>query len=335
VQVRDANRDELESVLTAAHAVWGRGRALEDFVAFHLALADSPWGREHSRYLVRADDTDRPLSALRIDSLAGRLDDRPVRIAELGALFTIPEARGRGHASALLGRALEEARQAGHDLAMLVASMPQSLYERAGFDPLPASETACRTVMPAPWPKEPAWLRSGDDPLARIPGLRRGGEDDLPAIAAIHAEETAQQRLRIDRDPAAWEFVLMKTGMPRGRGTDEDRFWVIERGGRVKAYVFLQAESPTLRWREHGALRDARVLLAELFWCALSVARRRRLERIEGWQMPEILTLGPLYPASQRSRKTDRPMLRSLDPALVAPVFANEEECRLWELDAL
>ena len=55
MQVRDARRDELVSVLTAAHAVWGRGRALKDFVAFHLDLADSSWGREHSRYLVGAD----------------------------------------------------------------------------------------------------------------------------------------------------------------------------------------------------------------------------------------------------------------------------------------
>ena len=37
MQVRDASRDELVSVLTAAHAVWGRGRALEDFVAFEVA----------------------------------------------------------------------------------------------------------------------------------------------------------------------------------------------------------------------------------------------------------------------------------------------------------
>ncbi len=335
MQVRDASRDEIVSLLTGAHAVWGRGGAVADFVAFHLALADSSWGREHSRYLVGADDTGRPVSALRIDSLAGRLDDRPVRIAEMGALFTVPEARGRGHASALLDQALEEARRAGHDLAMLVSSITQSLYGRAGFGPLPASETACRTAMPAPWPKEPAWLRAGDDPLDRIAGLRRGGEDDLAAIAAIHAQETAQQRLRIERDPAAWEFALMKAGMPRGRGRDEDRFWVIERGGRVQAYVLLQAEPPTLRWREHGALPDARDLLADLFWCALSLARRRRLDRIEGWHVPGILTLGPLYPASQRRRKTDRVMLRSLDPALRVPAFANEDECRLWELDAL
>ena len=189
--------------------------------------------------------------------------------------------------------------------------------------------------MPAPWPKEPPWLRAGDHPLDRIAGLRRGGEDDLAAIAAIHAEETAHQRLRVERDPAAWEFVLMKSGMPRGRGHDEDRFWVIERGGRVQAYLLLQAEPPGLRWREHGALQDARDLLADLFWCALSLARRCRLDRIEGWQMPEILTVGPLYPASQRRRKKDLVMLRSLDPAGRTPVFASEDECRLWELDAL
>src|SRR2546422_9900731 len=103
--------------------------------------------------------------------------------------------------------------------------MPQSLYERAGFDSLPASETASRTAMPAPWPKEPAWLSSGDDPLARIAGLRRGGEDELAAIAAIHAGETGPQRLRVDRDPGAGGFGLLEVGMAPGRGRDEGRVW--------------------------------------------------------------------------------------------------------------
>jgi len=332
--VKDVSHDEIDGVLTAAHAVWGRGLGLDDFLAFHLSLARSPWGRAHARHLAGLDDAGGPLSALRIDSHAGRLDGTPVRIALLGMLFTVPEARGRGHASALVEQALEHARRTGHDLAMLVSKMPQTLYGRLGFRGFPASEVACRSVMPAPWPGEPAWLRAGEDPLGRLPGLRRGGEDDLAAITAIHDGEIAGQRLRIERDAAAWEFNFLKARMPRGRTRETDRFWVIERQGRVEAYVLLQAEPPTLRWREHGALPEARALLADLFWCALSLARRRRLERIEGWFMPEVLTLGPLYPASQRDRKTNLVMLRSLDEAGAPPVFAREDECRLWEMDA-
>jgi len=332
--VKQVGHDEIESVLTAAHAVWGRGLGLDDFLAFHLALADSPRGRAHTHYLAGADDAGHPHSALRIDSHTGRLDGARVSIALLGMLFTIPEARGRGHASVLVEQALEHARRTGHDLAMLVSKMPQSLYGRLGFRALPASEVACRSVLPAPWPAEPAWLRAGEDPIGHIAGLRPGVEGDVAAIAAIHAGETAGQRLRIERDADSWEFDLLKARMPRGRTREMDRFWVIEREGRVDAYVLLQAEPPTLRWREHGALPEARALLADLFWCALSLARRRRLERIEGWLMPEVLTLGPLYPASQRDRKTNLVMLRPLDEAGPPAVFAREVECRLWELDA-
>ncbi len=333
--MREVGGDAIEDVLTPAHAVWGRGIGLEDFLAFHRALHDSPWGRAHSRYLAGVDEAGRLLGALRIDSQAGRLDGAAVRIAHVGMLFTVENARGRGHATALVEVAIERTRGAGHAVAMLVSKIPQTLYGRLGFVPLPASEIACRSVMPAPWPGEPAWSRAGEDPLGRIPGLRPGGEGDLAAIAVIHAAETERQRLRVDRDPDAWNFNLMKARMPRGRAQEPDRFWVIERRGRVEAYVLLQAEPPTLRWREHGALEEARDRLADLFWCALSVARRRRLERLEGWFMPEALTLGTLYPASRRSRKTNLVMLRPLEPAAAPPVFAREDECRLWELDSL
>ena len=112
-------------------------------------------------------------------------------------------------------------------------------------------------------------------------------------------------------------------------------FWVIERGGRVDAYVLLGAGQPTLRWREHGARRGAEDLLVDLFWSVLAWARGAGLQRIEGWCMPEVLTVQPLYPTSDRSRKGSVPMLRALDPKTPLPDFRREDECRLWELDAI
>jgi ribosomal protein S18 acetylase RimI-like enzyme len=58
------------------------------------------------------------------------------RTAQIEDLATLEEHRGRGYASALVVRALEEARQAGCDLCFLVADAedwPKLLYARLGF----------------------------------------------------------------------------------------------------------------------------------------------------------------------------------------------------------
>jgi GNAT superfamily N-acetyltransferase len=82
-------------------------------------------GVEHPR--------DRPLDRLAPDD--ARLDDRaarPVAVVE-------PAHRGRGHATAIVLRALEEARNGGHELTFLIADendWPKELYARLGFGPI-------------------------------------------------------------------------------------------------------------------------------------------------------------------------------------------------------
>lgn len=59
--------------------------------------------------------------------------------AQIEDVVTLPEHRGRGYASAVVVKALEEARLAGNDLVFLLADdedWPKELYARLGFDPL-------------------------------------------------------------------------------------------------------------------------------------------------------------------------------------------------------
>ena len=59
--------------------------------------------------------------------------------AQIEDLVTLPEHRGRGYASALVVKALEEARLTGNDLVFLLADdedWPKALYARLGFEPL-------------------------------------------------------------------------------------------------------------------------------------------------------------------------------------------------------
>jgi ribosomal protein S18 acetylase RimI-like enzyme len=59
--------------------------------------------------------------------------------AQVEDVYTAPEARGGGHARALVTHALAVAREGGHDLTFIVADAddtPKELYSRLGFDPL-------------------------------------------------------------------------------------------------------------------------------------------------------------------------------------------------------
>jgi ribosomal protein S18 acetylase RimI-like enzyme len=77
---------------------------------------------------------------------AAVVDDIPVsstdlysdgRTAQIEDVGTLPHQRGQGHASAVVMRALEEARAMGHEFVFLSAdarSWPKELYRRLGFD---------------------------------------------------------------------------------------------------------------------------------------------------------------------------------------------------------
>jgi ribosomal protein S18 acetylase RimI-like enzyme len=84
------------------------------------ALGDRPLG-------VRSGDgTLVAISKLRSDGRTAQIED----------VYTAPEARGRGFARALIGRAIELAGEGGHDLLFIVADdadWPKLLYGRLGF----------------------------------------------------------------------------------------------------------------------------------------------------------------------------------------------------------
>ena len=61
------------------------------------------------------------------------------RTAQIEDVATLPEARGRGYASAVVLTALEGAQRGGHDFVFLVADdadWPKELYVKLGFEPI-------------------------------------------------------------------------------------------------------------------------------------------------------------------------------------------------------
>jgi predicted GNAT family acetyltransferase len=60
-------------------------------------------------------------------------------VAQVEDVYTIPEARGRGYARALVTHAAGLARSEGHQLTFIVADdndWPKQLYAKVGFEPV-------------------------------------------------------------------------------------------------------------------------------------------------------------------------------------------------------
>jgi predicted GNAT family acetyltransferase len=60
-------------------------------------------------------------------------------VAQVEDVYTVPEERNRGHARALVTKAVEVARAVGYELVFIVADAddwPRHLYRRIGFEPV-------------------------------------------------------------------------------------------------------------------------------------------------------------------------------------------------------
>jgi GNAT superfamily N-acetyltransferase len=333
LHTRAATPDEMATVLRASHTVWGEGMSPDAYLAYNRTMKESRWGRERYRFILGIAAGDAIVAALELYSLEGELHGRSVRIAGVGALFTLPEHRGRGFAAALVETVLGRARRDRFGLALLLSDIDGAYYTRLGFSALPAGEASCVTALPAPWPGEPAWV-SEADPLRGVPGLRFCGPAEVEALGRLHEADESAAVLRLTRDRRSWEQLFLKTDAGRRlRGEGETVFWIIDDHAGPAAYAVVRDRPGALRWLEHGARPGGERRLDDLFWAAIARARRRGLARLEGWSLPSGAAGKTLYPIARRARRRPLPMVRLLEPGLTLSGLRNETDCRIGALD--
>jgi ribosomal protein S18 acetylase RimI-like enzyme len=114
-----------------------------------------PWGTpEVARQLLDAKlrvPVETRFFAVIVDGTVASYSDLYIdgEIAQVEDVATMPEQRGRGYASAVVLRAVEEARAAGAELVFLVADAedwPKELYRRLGFEEIGANVKLLRTT---------------------------------------------------------------------------------------------------------------------------------------------------------------------------------------------
>ena len=174
-QLTDRERDDY---FRGVQPIWGGGLNPERFISFQRRLADS---REAGQryHLLGLFDGERILSAMKSYDLSGSYAGAPLRVFGIGAVFTPPALRRRGHARRMLELALAEHRSRGFDAAVLFSDIGAEYYERLGFRALESVEcTADPDELPRGGAAHP--VATGDEEiLVRVFARARTGDGEL------------------------------------------------------------------------------------------------------------------------------------------------------------
>src|SRR5437588_7196703 len=148
----------LQQVLDQTFPLWHEGLTRANYGRLYAAQLATAWGRGH---LHRAGlvDAGRVLVSAKVYRLDATLDGADVRIAGIGAVFTAPEARGRGCARELIERVLDQeagdgthggnggsAADGGAAMALLFSEIGPDYYARLGFEVVPTSDLSLKVI---------------------------------------------------------------------------------------------------------------------------------------------------------------------------------------------
>lgn len=192
-------------------------------------LDDRTLQPDDTRILIR---NGRLLSSVQIFPRRVRIGDRHVLCGGIGNVATDTGARGAGLASMVMQDAIDQLRARRVPMAMLTTTL-NGYYERFGFTTV---ERQLFTIADV----------AGD----AGPGIRRFAITDLPEVRAIYDEYNDGNAGSVVRDDSYWHAQLDFCG------EDRDKFLVLERAGRVEAYIRSVVRKGRLSILEFGARAD-------------------------------------------------------------------------------
>jgi GNAT superfamily N-acetyltransferase len=218
----------LQQVLDHSYPVWHDGLSRASYGRYYAGQLATPWGRTHLRRFALVDRGD-VLASAKLYTLDASLDGRPLRIAGIGALFTAPAHRGRGHARALVERLLQRSADEGATVALLFSIIGAGYYAGLGFEPIATPDLSLRVLEDA--------RRGAPMTLVRV------GEDrDLRDVVTMGRARAERYRFHLERDRDFVHFEIVRKRLLAGLGPAGDRevqFFVAEEGGSAVAYVVI------------------------------------------------------------------------------------------------
>ena len=287
--LRDLTADDRAAYFRGIQPIWGGGLDEGRFELFQRRLADAPESRDRYR-LLGWYQRGAMRSAMKAYDLRGSSAGKPLRLLGIGAVFTPPELRRKGHAAAMLRAAMDEYRAAGAHAAVLFSDIEIEYYERLGFRALESRECT---------------VEAGQLPRGGSFRPAMAGDEELMTrlFAAARARE---RRFGLMRDGWTLRFQLRRLReLARARGVGEPEWGIVvkERAGEGAAMIRFGRES---------------VDVLEAAWTS-DAAREQVLSGLRECMQRSARVRLRLWPAAQLRGLFEAPR-RSTAIAMVAPL---------------
>jgi len=254
----------VRDVLPLTAELWAGRRDFATYVRHMREIARSPFGKA-AYAMIGFYDGDALVASHKRYARTIRSGARKLRATAIGAVYTPPQFRGRGYASAMLAATLDERRAAGDDVVYLFSDIRPQFYAELGFVELPSRAISVRADML---------------PRTRV-AVERLEKRDWTAVARAFASHEEAREWAFDRGALQWNWVrtIVAHGTEHAAGSETNL--VMRRGRTLAAYV-LGVRDP-----EHDAF-----IVDEFGWndedavAPLLRAAAGDLRRITGWLPP-------------------------------------------------
>lgn len=316
----------IDQILDESWPQWGDGLTREAYGQWNAAQLRTPWGKAHLARVAMVENGRLLCSAKRYRFTAW-LDGRRVAALGIGAVFTPPFARGRGHAPRLIEALCNEARAAGCELAMLFSEIGAGYYQRLGFRVVPVASCDIAVTMKD---GAPAVL------------VRAGEERDAAHVAEAHAARVARYRFGALPDAEQVSYSVAKKRMLAGfdaSGRRTVEYFVTEEGYQAVAFVLLQITKPDQPGEPEswslaacGDRDPSGARIGAMLQVLLARHPAERPPTIRSW-WPAGLT-PPQLAITRRGPAAEVMMIRPLRDELILEPWLGEGDTCFWHGDA-
>jgi predicted N-acetyltransferase YhbS len=316
-----ATGDLEERTLDATYPLWHDGLSRIAYSRWFAAQRATPWGRRHLTRWALVDDG-ALLATAKLYIFDASLDRKAIRIAGLGAVFTLPDHRGGGVARDLIDRLLDHARQAGADAALLFSEIDPAYYSRLGFVAIPMHDHAI-SVREDTRRGAPATL------------VRAGTDVDLDAIVAMDRDRAAPSRFHLERDRDLAHYAIAKPRLLAGLsppGARELLFFVAEEGNAAVAYVVIGVKGGAWTVQSCGDRDPSGARIAAILQVLVAREPAERRPAITAWLPPALRPPQMEIVSAVPSR--DVMMIRPLTAAARGAEALREEDVTYWKGDS-
>jgi GNAT superfamily N-acetyltransferase len=244
--LKPKEHDALHQLLSG----WGNGEDWRGPESFRRQVEADPYFEEQNVWV--AVDGGELVACASIHPRRLRILGHGIPTGGIGAVYTAPDHRGLGIASALIEAASIAMRERGLELAITFAKQ-RAIFQRLGFNGWRGERSILRHVDQH---RPPA--RDAAAPTIELVPLERERNRALSAVKAIHSAYSGSRNGTVIRDDGLWDSTLALAGNP------SEEFWVARRGGLAVAYGRATLLDEGLTITEVGRFEDGAGALAKL-----------------------------------------------------------------------